>query len=153
MIVDDKIIGYVLYKMRTINEVRQKCKRLKFSDDYIDEVIDYLIEAGYLDDKRYAQKYVENVMRLKNASMNEIKIDLMKRGVDSSIVDDVVETSEVYDFENTSCEILAQKKYKTTNDVLKVKKYLISKGYTFDAVSKAIDNLPIKDDNWSIKWY
>ena len=147
MIVDDKIIGYVLYKMRTINEVRQKCKRLKLSEDYTDDVINYLVEAGYLDDKNYAQKYVENVMRLKNSSRSEIKTDLMRRGVAPDIIDDVIDNEEVYEFENTSCDILAEKKFKTTDDILKVKKYLLSKGYSFDAVSKAIDNLPRKDDN------
>ena len=147
MIVDDKIMGYVLYKMRTINEVRQKCKRLKLSEDYTDDVINYLVEAGYLDDKNYAQKYVENVMRLKNSSRSEIKTDLMRRGVDSDIIDDVIDNEEVYEFENTSCDILAEKKFKTTDDILKVKKYLLSKGYSYDAVSKAIDNLPRKDDN------
>ena len=147
MIVDDKVIGYVLYKMRTINEVRQKCKKLKLSDDYTDEVIDYLIEAGYLDDKKYTQKYIENVMRLKNASKNEIKIDLMRRGVDSDIIEEFVETEDVTEFENVSCDIVAQKKFRSTPDILKVKKYLLSKGYSYDAVSKSIDNLHSIDDN------
>ncbi len=147
MIVDDKVIGYVLYKMRTINEVRQKCKKLKLSDDYTDEVIDYLIEAGYLDDKKYTQKYIENVMRLKNASKNEIKIDLMRRGVDSDIIEEFVETEDVTEFENVSCDIVAEKKFRSTPDILKVKKYLLSKGYSYDAVSKSIDNLHSIEDN------
>ena len=51
MIVDDKIINYVLYQLRTENEVRKKCNMLKYEEDYIDEVIDYLKEAGYINDK------------------------------------------------------------------------------------------------------
>ena len=133
--------------MRTINEVRQKCKKLKLSDDYTDEVIDYLIEAGYLDDKKYTQKYIENVMRLKNASKNEIKIDLMRRGVDSDIIEEFVETEDVTEFENVSCDIVAEKKFRSTPDILKVKKYLLSKGYSYDAVSKSIDNLHSIEDN------
>lgn len=147
MIVDDKIMNFVLYKMRTINEVRNKCKRLKLEDEKTDEIIDYLIEAGYLNDKIYAKKYVENVIRLKNSSANEIKIDLYRKGVSDDIIEEFIETSEVYDFEEKSCEIVAEKKYKSTPDILKVKKYLLSKGYSFDSVSKAIDKLSSVEDN------
>ena len=147
MIVDDKVMNYVLYKMRTISEVKQKCKKLNLEDDYIDDVIDYLIEAGYLDDKKYAKKYVENVIRLKKASKNEIKIDLMRRGIDQDIIDNAVDTEEVYEFESESCEYVAQKKYKSTPDKLKVRKFLSSKGYDYDLISKAIDNLDGLEDN------
>ena len=147
MIIDDKIMNYVLYKMRTVQEVRQKCIRLKLEEGYINDAIDYLIEAGYLNDDNYAKKYVENVMRLKNESRNEIKIDLLRKGVDEDIIDKYVYTEDTLDFEQTSCNILAKKKFKSTPDVLKVKKFLLSKGYSYDAVSFAIDNLEIKEDN------
>ena len=147
MIVDDKIMNYVLYKMRTISEVRNKCARLKLEESYIDDVIEYLIEAGYLDDKKYAYKYVENVFRLKKASRNEIKIDLMKKGIDSNIIDEAVDTEEAYDFEVSSCEYVAEKKFRSTPDVLKLRKYLISKGYDYDVISKTIDNLSLLEDN------
>ena len=147
MIVDDKIMTYVLYKMRTVAETKRKCHMLKYEDDYIDEVIDYLIEAGYLNDDKYAQKYVENVLRLKADSANGIKIDLMQKGVDEDTIDKYISTDEVMEFEEESAKILAEKKYKSTPDILKVKKFLLNKGFTYDAVSKAIDNLNIVEDN------
>ena len=147
MIVDDKIISYVLYQMRTVAEVRRKCQKLKFEEDYIDETIDYLIEAGYLNDEKYAQKYVENVLRIKKASANEIKVGLMRKGVSEDIIDKYVDVPEVHEFEEACCIELAQKKYKVTPDILKVKKFLLGKGYSYDAVAKSIDNLPNLEDN------
>ena len=147
MIVNDKIMNYVLYKMRTVKEVRQKCQKLQLEEDYTDEVIDYLIEAGYLDDKRYANKYVQNVLRLKKCSKEEIRIDLMRRGIDGDIIDNAIDIPELSEFEDESCEIVALKKFRSTPDILKVKKYLISKGYNYEAISKAIDNLPRLEDN------
>ena len=147
MIVDDKIMTYVLYKMRTVAETRRKCHMLKYEDDYIDEVIDYLVEAGYLNDDNYTKKYIENVLRLKNDSANGIKIDLMQKGVSEDIIEKYLYSDEVKEFEENSCMILAEKKYKSTLDILKVKKFLINKGFTYDAVAKAIDNLDVVDDN------
>ena len=39
MIVDSKLMRYVLFKKRTAKEVRQKCKMLGYSEDYTDEII------------------------------------------------------------------------------------------------------------------
>ena len=147
MIVDDKVIAYVLYQLRTVAEVRRKCERLKMDEDTIDETIDYLIDAGYLNDEKYAQKYVENTLRIKKSSANEIKIGLMRKGVSEDIIDKYVEVPDVYDFEESSCIEIAAKKYRSTPDILKVKKFLIGKGYKFDVIAKAIDNLPVLDDN------
>ena len=71
----------------------------------------------------------------------------MRRGVDSDIIEEFVETEDVTEFENVSCDIVAEKKFRSTPDILKVKKYLLSKGYSYDAVSKSIDNLHSIEDN------
>ena len=139
MIVDDKIINYVLYQLRTENEVRKKCNMLKYEEDYIDEVIDYLKEAGYINDKNYAKKYVENTLRLKHISANEIKIALLRKGVDQDIIDDAVDTEEVYKFEEESCKINADKKYRSCGDVMKVKKFLVSKGYRYEIINDILE--------------
>ena len=125
MIVDDKIMNFVLYKMRTCEETKRKCQMLKFSEDYIEEVLDYLQEAGYLNDEKYTKKYIENVMRLKKSSANGIKIDLYRKGIDDGLIEKYVDTSEVYEYEEQCCNELAFKKYQSTPDILKVKKFLI----------------------------
>lgn len=125
MIVDDKIMNYILYKMRTVAETKRKCQTLKFSENYIDEVLEYLQEADYLNDERYTIKYIENVMRLKKSSASGIKNDLYRKGVPEHIIDRYVDTEEVSEFEEQCCIELALKKYKTTPDLLKVKKFLI----------------------------
>ncbi|MBR6253228.1 MAG: RecX family transcriptional regulator [Clostridia bacterium] len=147
MIIEDKLMNYVLYKMRTIAEVRRKAQTLKLQDEYIDDAIEYLIEAGYLDDDNYCKKYVENVIRLKNASRTEIKNDLLRKGVNEDTIDKYVYTDITLDFEEESAKILAKKKFKLGTELLKVKKYLLSKGYAYDSVSKAIDNLVDLNDN------
>ena len=112
MIIDDKLMNYVLYKMRTVSEVKRKAQSLKLQDDYIDDAIDYLIEAGYLDDENYSRKYVDNVMRLKNASRAEMKNDLLKKGISEDLADKYAYTDRTLEFEEQSATILANKKYK-----------------------------------------
>ena len=58
MIVDSKLMRYVLFKKRTEKEVRQKCKMLDYSEDYTDEIIEYLKEAEYINDKGVQLKFL-----------------------------------------------------------------------------------------------
>ncbi len=145
MIIEDKLMKYVLFKKRTENEVRQKCKLLKYEENTIEEIIQYLKENDYINDEIYVQKYIQNVKRLKQASINEIKIDLMRRGVSSDLIEKHI-TEELEEFEEESAKILAKKKSKSM-EIEKVKKYLLSKGYSYSNVAKAIDNFANLDDN------
>ena len=84
-------------------------------------------------------------MRLKNCSINEIKIDLLKRGINEDLIDTYI-NEEVEEFELNSAKLLAEKKIKTM-ELEKVKRYLLNKGFSYSNVSKAIDNLEDIDDN------
>lgn len=148
MIIDDKLMKYVIFKKRTEKEVRQKCQKLQYTEEYTDDVIEYLIENNYINDKVYVEKYIQNVIRLKNSSIFEMKMDLLRRGVSEDYIDNYISENfeELMEFENQSAIKLANKKYFNT-EIEKVKKYLISKGYKYDSVSLAIDNLNEMTDN------
>ena len=140
MILDDKLMKYVLFQRRTVQEVRAKCKLLGFSDEYIEEIIAYLIENRYLDDELYAMKYILNIIKLKKKSIQEIRFDLLKKGIDEQIIEKYI-TEDLKRFEFKSATELAKKKYKACEDILKVKKYLMGKGYPREVVNKVIDSL------------
>ena len=48
-------LGYVLYKKRTIYEVKQKFKR-EINEELLDEIIQNLEENNYLNDEIYIRK-------------------------------------------------------------------------------------------------
>ena len=146
MILDNKLMKYVIFKKRTEKEVRIKCKQLDYTEDYIDEVIDYLKESDYINDEIYIQKYIQNVIKLKKCSVFEIKMDLIRRGVDDDLIEKYIDDT-IYEYEELCAVELAQKKYKVDGDIDKVKRYLMNKGYTHSNVTKAIDNLEDLGDN------
>ena len=148
MIIDDKVMKYVIFKKRTEKEVRQKCQKLQYTDEYIDEIIEYLSENNYINDKVYVEKYIQNVMRLKTSSIFEMKIDLLRRGVDEDYIENYINKNceELEEFEKESAIKLAKKKIASA-EIEKVKKYLMSKGYKYDSISLAIDNLKEMTDN------
>ncbi len=145
MIIEDKLMKYVLFKKRTENEIRQKCKTLNYEENYIEEILEHLKECKYIDDDCYVDKYIKNVMKLKQVSINEIKIDLLRRGISKDLIEKHI-TEELEEYETNSAISLAEKKIKTM-DKEKLKRYLLNKGFSYINISKAIDNLEDLDDN------
>lgn len=148
MIIDDKLMKYVVFKKRTEMEIRQKCKRLEYTDEYIEDIIQYLTENEYINDSRYVERYINNVLKLKKSSIFEMKMDLLRRGVKEEYIDSYIEShqTELEEFENDSARKIVEKKAQTT-EIEKIKRYLRGKGYSYTSIVDAIDNNRTLQDN------
>ena len=73
-----RIMKYITYKKRTEQEVRKKFKN-EIDEQLLDEIIEYLKEANYLDDYQFIQKQVNEYMMLKTLSIRELKYKLLEK--------------------------------------------------------------------------
>lgn len=123
-----QVLKYVLYKKRSEAEVREKFS--KNSGNMLDDVIEFLKENDYINDKTYIEKMVNELMRLKNLSMKEIKYKLLAKGLDKSSIEDYLDEKreELIDYELNSAKQIASKKQMTMEQE-KVIEYLRKKGY------------------------
>ena len=85
----NKVFKFIVYKKRTEKEVRDKF-RSEIDEDLLDEIIDYMKEQKYLDDEDYIDRFVKEVMNLKNTSIKDITYKLMGKGVNSNLIDDYI---------------------------------------------------------------
>ena len=111
-----RIMKYITYKKRTEQEVRKKFKN-EIDEQLLDEIIEYLKEANYLDDYQFIQKQVNEYMMLKTLSIRELKYKLLEKGLDKKLVEKYIEDNreelEEYEFEPFFADILPQLKDKT----------------------------------------
>lgn len=134
-----KVLKYIVYKKRTENEVRQKFQNV-IEDDMLEDVIDYLKDAKYLDDRDYINRAVNNFMALKNLSIKELKYKLMAKGLNKDLLDD-------YFYENKEDLILYEiksamnviEKKKREMEEFEIKNYLIKKGYKLENIKVAFE--------------
>ena len=62
-----QVMKYILYKKRTESEVRKKfCHTI--DENILEDIIEYVKEAGYINDKEYIKKLVSEYMNLKTMS-------------------------------------------------------------------------------------
>ena len=79
-----KVLKYVLYKKRSENEIRRKFEK-EIGSDLLEDIIEYLKEAKYIDDKEYIRKTINNFIALKNLSIREIEYKLQSKGIKKKI--------------------------------------------------------------------
>ena len=124
-----RVLRYILYKKRTEQEVRTKFQKT-IEENMLDDIIEYLKEAGYIDDKEYIIKTVNNFKALKNLSIREIKYKLLAKGLRKNDVEDYIyeNKEELEDYETKSAENIIYKK-STSMEKDEIKQFLLKKGY------------------------
>lgn len=136
--VKTRVLKYVFYKKRTKEEVRRKFETM-YNKEILNEVIDNLVELGYINDNEYINKAVNEFMVLKNMSLRELKYKLMSKGLKSKTIDDYFEKNYdiLQEYEKKSAQNIAQKKLKIMEKI-ELKNYLIKKGYKEESIREVI---------------
>ena len=124
----EKAIRYIGISRKTEYEVFQKLKKLKFDDEIINKVIEYIKNLNYLNDHEYVDAYIRQCMRLQNYSIYEIKNKLLQKGIKKDIIDEKIEVLYESDYEKNVVEKLLKGKLKNTDDE-KRKAYLYRRGF------------------------
>lgn len=124
----EKAIRYIGISRKTEYEVFQKLKKLKFDDEIINKVIEYIKNLNYLNDHEYVDAYIRQCMRLQNYSIYEIKNKLLQKGIKKDIINEKIEVLYESDYEKNVVEKLLKGKLKNTDDE-KRKAYLYRRGF------------------------
>ena len=134
-----RVLRYILYKKRTEHEIRIKFEKT-IEENMLDDIIEYLKEAGYIDDKEYIRKTVNNFIALKNLSIREMKYRLLAKGLNKNDVEDYIyeNKKELEDYEIKSAENIIYKK-STSMEKDEIKQFLLKKGYKQDNINKAME--------------
>lgn len=124
-----KIMNYIMYKKRTEYEVRQKFSKI-IEEETLEEIIEYVKEAGYLSDTDYIERAINEFMALKNLSIFEIKNKLYAKGISKDDIEDYIgeHREELEEYEEKSRENIIAKK-SAIMDERELKNYLYKKGF------------------------
>ena len=132
-----KVLKYIMYKKRTENEVRTKFQN-DIDESMLEDIIEYLKQAEYIDDKTYIEKTINNFKLLKNLSITELKYKLMAKGIDRDLIEDYFyeNKEELTEYEIKSATNIILKKSKDLEPI-EIKNFLLKKGYKLDNINKA----------------
>ena len=133
-----KVMNYIMYKKRTEYEVRNKFLKT-LEENLLNDIIEYVKEAGYLSDTEYIDRAVSEFKALNNLSRKEIKYKLYSKGIENGLIEDYFSenSEELYEYELKSAKNIFVKK-QGTMDEEEIENYLRKKGYREGIIKEAI---------------
>ena len=133
-----KILKYILYKKRSENEVRTKFLGT-LDENLLEDIIEYLKQAKYIDDNEYIRKTVNNFIALKNLSIKELKYKLFAKGLNRNDIEDYIyeNDEDLEDYERKSISNIIYKKANSMEE--EIKQYLLKKGYKIENINRVIE--------------
>jgi len=82
---------------RTVYELRTYLENKKVEPAAIDRAVTELSEAGFLDDADYARRFAEDRRAVQSWGRERIERDLLRRGVESGLVERALAQGEEHD--------------------------------------------------------
>lgn len=137
-----KALSLLNYMDRTEYQLRQKLKEKSFSDDAIDEAVDYVKSFGYINDAGYAERYILNKQGSK--SRREIYASLSQKGISREDIELAMDHCMETDDELATIRRLCEKRHFVIEEATDVEKrrmyhYLLRKGFRGEEVCKVLN--------------
>ena len=131
-----KVMSYILYKKRTEYEVRKKFIS-SIDEEMLDDIIEYVKEAGYINDSEYVKKLFNEYMNLKSMSIREIKNKVYSKGVYVDEIEDYIRENReaLEEYELQSIKKIIDKK-KNCMEPQRLMAYLLNRGFDPDIIGK-----------------
>ena len=138
-------LKFLSSRWRTEKEIEDRMTKKGFDKEIIDETLNYLKKYELINDRRFAETYAEEKIRLKKLGTYRIKYELCNKGVDEEIASEVVKKYSDDEFERAmelaSKKIKSYKKDDKNAIYRKLGGYLQRRGFSYDCVSKVLREL------------
>ena len=141
-----RIQAYCSYQERCHQEVNKKLKSWGLTPKEIDFLINELIQFNFLNEERFARSFSRGRFRIKKWGKNKIRFELKKRGIYDKWINLAIEEIDEKTYFKTLIDLLEKKteQENITNSnrrKLKIIDYLASKGYEYDLIRNALDEM------------
>lgn len=134
-----KVLKYIIYKKRSEQEIKNKFAKT-IDENMLEDIIEYLKEANYINDKEFIEKTINNFKILKNLSIKEMKYKLMAKGLNKDDIEDYFHENkeELEEYETKSASNIIYKKSDSMEQD-EIKQYLLKKGYKRESINRAFE--------------
>lgn len=143
--------------LNSISRVEKSEKKIReklvedFDEDTIERVIEFLKKHSFVDDKRFANRIIENDQKFKKIGKRKIKQNLYLKGIEGNDIEKALSNLDE-ETEKENAIYLANKRLTKIKDTDKNKirqklyQHLSYKGFSYDIISHAI-NIVMKNDD------
>lgn len=139
----DKTLRFAMTRPRSLKEVKDYFRRKEIDKSIHQTIIDRLTKLELLDDQKFTKWWVDQRLAFKQKSKKDITFELRQKGIDTNIIKNVLDDSEI-DEVKIARELITKKIYRWQKYDEKIRKqkisqYLASKGFSWDVINSTVD--------------
>jgi regulatory protein len=121
-----------------------KLRRKGFRSSLIEKAMDELKSLGYINDRTFAEEYIEEKKKRSSWGSKLIEAGLKKKGIQRDIINNSLTVLPAEELKEQAKKLLVKKyRYRTFTEIealkLKMCSFLISKGYDYEISESAVD--------------
>jgi regulatory protein len=139
----ERALNFLSYRPRSEAEVRRNLHKKDIEDIVIQVVIQRLTQAGLLNDREFAQYWVENRLQFKPRGPRALRQELWQKGVPEAIIAGVLEKVD----EETAARVVAERGARRMTHLVpqdfrrKLSAYMARRGFSFAVIKPLVEEM------------
>lgn len=132
----NKALKFLEARLHTRYELERKLRIRGYDKALVNTVLTRLSELDYLNDERFAQLFLDNLIKYKTFGFYGIKAKLMARGVDKELMEKLLANFSLEDEKQLALKLLEKKREK---DPAKLARSLAAKGFRSQVIKQILN--------------
>lgn len=147
--VKEKALRLLEFRAHSEYELKLKLRRVQASEEFIEETLDFCRRYGFVNDEAYALRKASDLINLKKYDIRRVKSELKSKGIDDSIIENVLLSVNAEEETETLTKLVEKKLRNDFSDKNKDKciRYFIYRGYDLYDIKKAINTCAERSDD------
>ena len=148
----DIALKYIGIRMRSKKELKEYLLKKKFDISDIENVINKLEYQGHLNDDYFCKCYINDKINLTNNGIDKIKNDLIKLGIEESVIDEKLSNIDKSILNEKLNKIIVKElRINSKLPIGKLKNKVINRcinlGYNLNSINEILDNINIESNS------
>lgn len=146
----DYALRLIEFRDRTKKELYDKLREKGYSENDIDDEIEFLKSYGYINDRRFAEHYTNDAINLKKWGKIRIRTELIRKGIDREIIDSAIEEAFL-DIEDDRVFTQMQTRFKNSDfsnikERTRIFNFFMRRGFSAEEIKGAMNKMCSFDD-------
>lgn len=139
----ERAMRYLSYRPRSVDEVRRNLMRKDVDEELIERVIAYLREYNYLNDRDFANYWVEQRDTFKPRGRLALQQELRQKGVSRAIIDEAVQEIDEADAARRAADKRARRWTHLPYEEFRTKlgRYLQRRGFRYGIIRTTVEEI------------
>lgn len=152
----DRAVRFLASRPRSIVETERYLRRHELDDPVVDRVIRRLEAAGYLDDRLFAQFWVEDRERFRPRGQAALRYELYQKGLPDPIIEEALQALDAEDSAYRAAKHYAARLATLDRPAFRQKLggYLLRRGFGHEVVWPVVERTwqELRDDDGGVGW-